>query len=350
LVVADKKRAYCPACDVVYHEVNDPAVRVTDYAPSARSGTVEVAETASSAAGLLDEVRTEVAAQEATRHRPWANLGWLLLSVVIFFSLASIQNAPAFVVSVVVILFIHEMGHLLAMKFWGYKDVKMLFLPMLGAAVSGRPGEVDGTRKALVSLFGPAPGILLGIATLFFAVGLHSEPLWMAGVLALFINTFNLLPLHPLDGSRILQHTLFNRAPRARVIFQGITVLVLIGLAVAFKWWFIGIFAFLLALRLPVSWASARAAEHLKRTLGSDRPDLPYDIPEKELAEIVAFLEDNAPDAVQKPKILAQMSREVWDTVRSRPPAVSGAVTVLVSYLVVFGTGLVVLIGLMTRN
>ena len=38
---------------------------------------------------------------------------------------------------VVLILFIHEMGHFIAMKVFGYNGVNMFFIPLMGAMVTG---------------------------------------------------------------------------------------------------------------------------------------------------------------------------------------------------------------------
>jgi len=49
------------------------------------------------------------------------------------------------------------------MKLFGYRDVQMFFIPMLGAAVSGVESNPSSVRKAIVSLLGPLPGIIIGI-------------------------------------------------------------------------------------------------------------------------------------------------------------------------------------------
>ena len=49
------------------------------------------------------------------------------------------------------------------MRIFHYRNLRMFFIPLFGAAVTGRNWNVPGWKKALVSLAGPLPGIALGI-------------------------------------------------------------------------------------------------------------------------------------------------------------------------------------------
>ena len=68
------------------------------------------------------------------------------------------------VAALIPILLFHEFGHYVAMRVFGYQDLRMFFIPLFGAAVSGRHYNVPGWKKAIVSLAGPVPGIGLGVA------------------------------------------------------------------------------------------------------------------------------------------------------------------------------------------
>ena len=57
------------------------------------------------------------------------------------------------------VLFIHESGHWLGMKVFGYRDLKMFFIPFFGAAVTGKQRKAaSGAAGAVIALLGPAPG------------------------------------------------------------------------------------------------------------------------------------------------------------------------------------------------
>ena len=134
----------------------------------------------------------------------------LTLAAFIVTRLHSEASLWKLVILVAVLLF-HELGHYAGMRFFGYRDVRMFFIPFLGAAVSGRREDVAAWKEAIVVLLGPIPGIVLGVV--FFLWNLRSpDPLKKDVMIALLaINGFNLLPLGGLDGAKLFQRVLFSR-------------------------------------------------------------------------------------------------------------------------------------------
>ncbi|HNT75120.1 MAG TPA: hypothetical protein PKH77_08885 [Anaerolineae bacterium] len=63
---------------------------------------------------------------------------------------------------IVLILFVHESGHYLSMRWLGYRNVQMFFIPFFGAAVSGYSTPMPIFHQAFVILAGPIPGIFRG--------------------------------------------------------------------------------------------------------------------------------------------------------------------------------------------
>lgn len=134
------------------------------------------------------------------------------------------------------VLLFHELGHLLAMKVFGYKDLQVLFLP-IGAAALGKNHQASGLQRSLVYLAGPVPGMLLawllvstGIASATGESGiadLAASP-WVFElvVMLLLINYINLLPVMPLDGGQIVNLVLFERSPRAHLVFLVVSTVV----------------------------------------------------------------------------------------------------------------------------
>jgi Zn-dependent protease len=107
-----------------------------------------------------------------------------------------------FAVGIVVLIWVHEMGHVLQLRREGIPASAPMFIPLLGAFVAMKQMPKDALAEARVGLAGPVLGTLGGLA----ALGLYAatrEPLFLG--LAFFnsiINLFNLAPLLPLDGGR----------------------------------------------------------------------------------------------------------------------------------------------------
>ncbi len=123
------------------------------------------------------------------------------------------------------VLLFHELGHLLAMKVFGYKDLQILFLP-IGAAALGTNNQATGLQRTLVYLAGPVPGLVL--AWVMASMGLFTQTPWMAEliIMLLLINYINLLPVMPLDGGQIVNLVLFERSPKAHMAFLLISAIV----------------------------------------------------------------------------------------------------------------------------
>ena len=128
------------------------------------------------------------------------------------------------------VILVHELGHAAGMRVFGFRDVKMFFIPFFGAAVSGRPHGAAAWKDALVSLLGPGPGIVMGLAAYLGAERVPHPLLLTAAETLLLINIFNLLPFGGLDGGRFLQRVIFSRHRVLEVVFLGAGSLLLVAL------------------------------------------------------------------------------------------------------------------------
>ncbi len=109
-----------------------------------------------------------------------------------------------FAAGFVLLLFVHEMGHVIALRREGIKASPPMFIPFLGAVISARSLGEDAVAEARVGLAGPILGSLGAVACLavWHATG---NDLWRALAFTGFIlNLFNLLPVVPLDGGRAM--------------------------------------------------------------------------------------------------------------------------------------------------
>ena len=107
-----------------------------------------------------------------------------------------------FAVGFVVLIWIHEMGHVLQLKREGIPASAPMFVPFLGAFVAMKQMPKNALVEARVGLAGPVLGTLGGLAVL----GLYAwtqEPVLLAlAYVGFFLNLLNLLPVLPLDGGR----------------------------------------------------------------------------------------------------------------------------------------------------
>ena len=207
---------------------------------------------------------------------PWAGLGCLLVSLGLF-ALSFIGSlGPRELALVIPVLLLHEAGHWLGMHLFGYRNVRLFFIPFFGAAVSGTKHAAPAWQQAIVLLLGPLPGIALGLV-LYLALapapehGLTSLALCLIG-----LNGINLAPLIPLDGGRLLDVLLFSRRPWLAVAFRLLAVAGLVATAylIGGSAWLLGLLALGVLLGTPSRYRRAR-----HQRLFADNPQqLPDDL------------------------------------------------------------------------
>lgn len=109
-------------------------------------------------------------------------------------------------------IFVHEGGHVLAMKASGMKTSGMYFLPFLGAVAVGKEPARTRGQEWLIAIAGPAFG-LLSLLPLMAIATITGDRQWLGyAAIVAFINLFNLLPIGILDGGRIVQAIAFSIA------------------------------------------------------------------------------------------------------------------------------------------
>ena len=104
---------------------------------------------------------------------------------------------------VVVLLFVHEMGHVVAALVFGIPISAPIFIPFVGATIIMRQNPRDAVVEAIMAYAGPLAG---GVGSwICLLIAQSTGQLWLAFV-ALYsfqLNLFNLLPVPPLDGGRV---------------------------------------------------------------------------------------------------------------------------------------------------
>lgn len=121
------------------------------------------------------------------------------------------------------VIFFHELGHIAAMYLFRYRDLQILFIPLLGAAATGKKENVAVWKQVMVYLSGPLPGIIIGIVLIFFNKTWQAPLVYETSIMLLVINYLNLLPFVPLDGGHIVRLTIMERFPTGKLVFTAIS-------------------------------------------------------------------------------------------------------------------------------
>ena len=110
----------------------------------------------------------------------------------------------AFAVGFVLLLLLHELGHVFQLRREGIEASAPMFIPFLGAVISAKSLGDDAAAEARVGLAGPILGSIATLVPLGIWL-LTGEDFWRAlAYVGFLINLFNLLPVLPLDGGRAM--------------------------------------------------------------------------------------------------------------------------------------------------
>jgi Zn-dependent protease len=113
--------------------------------------------------------------------------------------LVALPNAKIFL-----LIFIHEMGHVLQLRREGIKASAPMFIPFMGALITSKSLGDNALAEARVGLAGPVLGSLAAAAVAVVGELTGSEMLIALAYVGFLVNLFNLLPVVPLDGGRAM--------------------------------------------------------------------------------------------------------------------------------------------------
>jgi Zn-dependent protease len=109
-----------------------------------------------------------------------------------------------FAVGFVLLLLLHEMGHVIQLRREGIEASAPMFIPFLGAVIASKSMGDDAAAEARVGLAGPVLGSVASLVPLAIWLATGNE-FWQAlAYVGFLINLFNLLPVLPLDGGRAM--------------------------------------------------------------------------------------------------------------------------------------------------
>ena len=172
----------------------------------------------------------------ANAQKPKSRARWAFpLSVIAFAASALLFKHWAWLLSLIPFLLLHELGHWSAMRLFGHRDARIRFVPFLGAATLTTKQFRTLSQEMIVLLAGPVPGIVLGLA-LFQFIDFGRDPYALFSAITLVtINGINLLPLHPLDGGRIVHALVTAGRPRLDIALKVIAGALFVAGAIVMK-------------------------------------------------------------------------------------------------------------------
>ena len=163
---------------------------------------------------------------------------------------------------------IHEFGHVAAFRVCGHDDARFRLVPLMGGVAISSQQPASADRAVFITLMGPAICIApMVLCFALFDVLSQSESivalelanfLYIQGLVLGALNFFNLLPLWPLDGGKIVQRLVFTFAPdMTRTVSMGMMVLA-VALCVLSR-------SFFLLFFVLMSWPGLVQSEQLLR-------------------------------------------------------------------------------------
>ena len=238
------------------------------------------------------------------------------------------------------ILFFHELGHYLAMLAFGYRNLRMFFIPMFGAAVTGRNYNVAAWKKAVVSLMGPLPGIVVGIVLGIVAIIIKQKLLLEAAGLTVFLNGFNLLPILPLDGGWNLHALLFSRHYLLDVGFRLVAALLMVLGGVLLREYFLAYLGGAMLFGLPMEYRRAQMVARLRNEGFAARSPDSQTIPERSARRIIAEIDESTPKPMGN-RAVARLTLQTFESLNARPAGLLAIILLTGLHAAAFVTSLV---------
>lgn len=153
-----------------------------------------------------------------------------------------------FAVGFVMLLFVHEMGHVAALRAKGIKASAPIFIPFMGAVIGMKEMPKDAKSEAEVGIAGPLLGTLGAFACLQIGRMTGMQLFVRLAYVGFMLNLFNLLPVLPLDGGRVMA------AISPKVWLAGLVLTVLL-----FLWSHSPIFLILVILSVGRMWHAIKS-------------------------------------------------------------------------------------------
>ena len=126
-----------------------------------------------------------------------------------------------FALALTATLVFHEYGHLRAMRRFGIKTKGMYLIPFVGGIAVGENARTHW-QDVYIAMMGPVFGLFMTVAFYLAYLATSNHLVGLVASVSALVNVFNLLPIHPLDGGRVVRALVFSG--RNRWAFAALVV------------------------------------------------------------------------------------------------------------------------------
>jgi Zn-dependent protease len=189
-----------PPDSPILGEVLEPAPEIQSHGPVRRNPHMRGRLGAAGAAIAAFFAKFKFVLALLTKVKFLATFGTGLVSLVAYASIWGFQFAAGFVL----LLFVHEMGHVIQLRREGIKASAPMFIPFMGAVISSRSLGDNALAEARVGLAGPILGSVGAVACVGLWHATGNDLFRALAYFGFFLNLFNLIPVVPLDGGRAM--------------------------------------------------------------------------------------------------------------------------------------------------
>ncbi|MDR1701424.1 MAG: peptidase M50 [Sporomusaceae bacterium] len=125
------------------------------------------------------------------------------LSMVVSLAVYAAAFGFQLAIGLLVLLLVHELGHMVACRVVGLKSSGPVFIPFLGALIRLNKIPLNAKTNANIAIGGPAAGTISALFCLVFYLWTDNILFLVLTYVACLLNLFNLIPCAPLDGEYI---------------------------------------------------------------------------------------------------------------------------------------------------
>jgi stage IV sporulation protein FB len=209
----------------------------------------------------------------------------------------------------------------------------MMFMPLLGAYVSGEKEKKTEFQRIVVSLAGPVPGIIIGFLLTFVCITADFPQLQPMANIFIFLNAFNLLPVIPLDGGRLVETLFAGSKEIILTVFIVISILLIVFLAWALGSYILLILILTLVQRLRNIWKIKAIREELDEKQVEYRKSY-SELSDEEFWKIKQVVEGAIPASAGNEIILISQVKAILFDTPSKGLGIAGKILTVLVWLV----------------